>query len=70
MIKSIEKHFLTITQAAELSGVSRQRMHQLVKLYGVPTHPVGSQNLIYRPDLDKIPANRPSGVQISKRKKK
>jgi excisionase family DNA binding protein len=58
---------LTITQAAEIVGVSRQRMHKLVKTYALSTIKAGPVRLIYRSELASLPAKRPSGRKISKK---
>jgi hypothetical protein len=60
MSTSLAKH-MTITQAAEKYGVSRQRMHQLIDTYGAETIWIGSVKLISTSELRKIPKKRPNG---------
>ena len=56
---------LTVTDAAKVLGVSRQRMHILLKTYGVRTLPAGPLKLIDLKELRKIPAVRPTGKKVS-----
>lgn len=57
------KNMLTVTEAAERLRVSRQRMHVLIKSYGIKTQNAGPIMLIDEKDLSKIPSNRPTGVR-------
>lgn len=62
--------FLSIAQAAENFGVSRQRMHQLIETYGVEVETLTSRmKLVNKQELQRIPANRPSGVRLDRKKK-
>lgn len=53
---------ITIPQAAERFGVTRQRMHQLIGTYGVATVFVSPKlKMVDVKELAKIPAKRPPG---------
>jgi hypothetical protein len=56
---------LTISDAAKALGVSRQRMHVLIKTYAVQTTSVGPIKLVDLKELRKIPAIRPTGKKVS-----
>lgn len=57
----IENH-LTVSEAAEYFGVSRQRMHQLIHSYDVPVVDVSPKlKMIRRSHLKMIPKDRPPG---------
>ena len=61
--------WLTISMAADELNVTRQRMHVLVKTYGIQTQSIdGRVKLVNRRELDKIPKQRPPGP-IARRKK-
>ena len=62
------QNMMTVSEAAKKFGVCNQRMHQLIKAYGVKTLTVHSRlKLIETKELAKIPKNRPDGVHIEKR---
>ena len=57
----------TISQAAELFGVTRQRMHQLILAYNVETVVINDRcKLVDVMELAKIPTVRPWGVRKKK----
>ncbi len=58
-------NMLTITEAAQQIGVSRQRMHVLIKTYGLQTERAGPIKMIARDELAKLPTNRPSGRKVT-----
>lgn len=57
----IENH-VTVSEAAEIFGVSRQRMHVLLRDYEVPVVPLSARmSMIKKQDLKRIPKDRPNG---------
>ena len=63
-------NFLTMSEAADELNVTRQRLHQLVKAYGLTVEKVHVRlTMIKRSELKKIPKNRPNGVRTSDSKK-
>jgi len=66
------KDFLTVAELAELEGVTRQRVHQLIRTYGVKTVKLGNRFMVIPLlELKKIPPaeerERNNGVSIDKR---
>lgn len=66
------KDFLTIAELAELEGVTRQRVHQLIQTYGVKTVKLGPRFMVIPIlELKKIPSaeerERMNGVSVGKR---
>jgi hypothetical protein len=63
------KQFVTVSQAAQLIGVSRQRMHQLIFAYDLHAEVVGSGRVkvLHRKELRKIPSERPPGPKSGRR---
>jgi len=49
--ESIEKHYLTVSQFADLYGVSRQTVWNLINRTGIETKPFGNMRLILRSDI-------------------
>ncbi len=62
--------YVTVSDFADELGVTRQRVHALIRRYGVNAEQVcvGGPFLIPRRELRKIPKNRPSGIHIGNRK--
>jgi excisionase family DNA binding protein len=61
----------TVAQAAELLGVSRQRVHQLIRFYALKVDCVaGLLTLIPKKELAKIPTNRTNRTRIKRKTKK
>ena len=57
----------TVAEAAKDLGVSVQRMHQLIRYYGVVVNRLTPRfTLIPRKELRKIPKERPSGRRRNK----
>jgi len=65
----ISNEYLSVTEAAEMFGVTRQRMHALIKTYQIKSEKVGKQIVLSRKNLSKIPSDRPNGVHLESRKK-
>lgn len=63
MITMPVTNMLTVSEAAEKFGVSRQRMHVLIRNYKIKVEKVGPIQLIEQKDLLKIPSHRPTGVK-------
>lgn len=66
------KDFLTVAELADLEGVSRQRIHQLIRTYGVRTVRLGPRFIVIPIlELKKIPSaedrERLNGVSVDKR---
>lgn len=59
-------NMITISEAAEKLGVSRQRMHVLCRTYQLKTVPAGPIKVLDERELRKIPSERPTGKKISK----
>lgn len=60
------KSSYTISEAAELFKVSRQRMYQLFEMHGVKITKVNSRlNLVESEELKKIPRKRPTGIKLN-----
>jgi hypothetical protein len=57
-------NMLTISDAAKQFGVSRQRMHVLLKTYAVRTQAIGPLKLVEKKELRKIPVIRPTGRKL------
>ena len=58
--------FFTVTEMAEQLSVSRQRVHQLIKAYGVKIQKAGRTVLVSQKEFKKIPVDRESGVHVSR----
>ena len=70
----MKKDFLTISEAAELEGVSRQRMHQLIHTYGVNTEYLSDRFIVIPVlELKKIPPKEErelnTGVSLGKNRR-
>lgn len=62
--------YLTIRQAAAKLKVSRQRMHQLVRIYSLKTEQIdGLLTMISKKELAKIPAKRDCSTRINRKAK-
>lgn len=60
------KDMLTISEAAEALSVSRQRMHALIKTYGIATYePSPKLFFVHKTELNKIPKDRKPGPRQS-----
>lgn len=59
------KNMMTLTEAAKKIGVSRQRMHVLVRTYDLTTEKAGPIRMLDAAELRKIPKNRPTGKKVS-----
>ncbi len=58
----------TVAVAAKFYGVTRQQMHNLLRIHGVEVTRNGQGFLILRKELrKKIPRKRPVGVHINNR---
>ena len=63
---ALKSNFYTVNDLREiLGGISRQRVHVLIKAYGVQTERVGRSVLISKREARKIPRDRPTGVHKS-----
>ena len=69
-MNKVLQNYLTVSQAADDFGVSRQRMHVLLRTYDVPfeTLPNGMK-VMKRAALKRIPRDRPSGWTSARIKK-
>jgi len=66
---NLSKNYVTVRQAAQLVGVSRQRIHVIIKTYNVQSERVdGGPLMIPRPELKKIPKKRPTGKKLAAKK--
>jgi excisionase family DNA binding protein len=62
--------YLTVRQAAEKLGVSRQRVHQLIRIYSLQTEQIdGLLVMISKKELAKIPANRDCSTRLKRKSK-
>jgi excisionase family DNA binding protein len=52
------EEFLTVSEAASLMGVSRQRMYDVLDSHKIETHKLGPLRLVHRDDLNKLPRPR------------
>lgn len=62
----VRENTLTISEAAGRLGVSRQRMHVLVRTYNLKTEKVGMMRRVEMKELKKIPSERPTGRKVAK----
>ena len=59
--------YVTVREAAEMYEVTRQQMHNLIKIHKVKIRKfAGSLMLISKKELKKVPKNRPVGIHTSK----
>ena len=60
--------FYTIPNAATKLGVTRQRMHELIKTYEIKTVKIHNRaRIVSEHELNAIPDSRPDGVHINRR---
>lgn len=63
-------NYYTVSEAAELFGVTRQRMHSLIKTYNVHVDKVSARLcVIPKSEIKKIPKDRPNGVRHDRQQK-
>jgi hypothetical protein len=60
------KNYLTVRDVATRLGVSKQRVHQLIRLYAVVTSKFGNLVVIEKKELRKIPRKRSCSTRIRK----
>ncbi len=63
--------FVTVQEAAEIMGLSRQRIHQLIPTYDLEYRQIGEFLLILRrKDIERLSRiERPSGIHVGKQNK-
>lgn len=48
----MEKFILTVDDLAQMLGVSRVRIYELIRLYGLPARRLKRRILFYRPEVE------------------